>query len=126
MFGEQRGGTRLCDSESPGTAAAMESSEDVPAGVYVEDDRGLRCLHRFELGDYGLEHVAEFLQLGTLCPHSKSGWTCLMLEGHELREIKVQADAYSFDFDEGFIQMCLDIVRAYPAAPARVKLWANF
>lgn len=104
----------------------MESSEHVPKGVYLETDRGLQCLHRFELGDYGLEDIAELLHLGALSPHNEPGWTCLVLEEHELRELKVQADAYSFDFDEGFIQMCLDIVRAYPAAPAHVKLWANF
>ena len=34
-----------------------------------------------------------------------------MLTGTEIRELKVNADAYSFDYDEGFIEMCLDIER---------------
>ena len=35
----------------------------------------------------------------------------VVLDTKEIRELKVNADAYSFDYDEGFIEMCLDIER---------------
>ena len=42
---------------------------------------------------------------------SEDGDASIVLVASEIRELKVNADAYSFDYDEGFIAMCLDIDR---------------
>ncbi len=54
-----------------------------------------------------------------------------MLTPEELRTLKTMADAYSFDYEEPFIEMCLEIKRSADAAaggPAggEISFTANF
>ncbi len=82
-------------------------------------ESGIRCerpdcgdvlIHRHQGGDYGIEDIPELFQLG----HSTAdadGRERVTFTADELRELKVLADAYSFDFEEGLIELCLDLHR---------------
>ena len=99
-------------------------SQDHTAGVYAIDENGeLTLLHEYQDGDYSLEQLLEEFGFGQAEEDSENGHTIIALEAREVRELKVNADAYSFDYDEGFIEMCLDIERfAGGAAEGRVRL----
>ena len=88
-----------------------DRQEQTP-GVYAIDERGeLTLLHEYQDGDYSLEDLLEEFGFGQAEGDSENGDTIIVLNPREIRELKVNADAYSFDYDEGFIEMCLDIDR---------------
>lgn len=88
--------------------------QDQHPGVYAIDEQGgLTLLHEYQNEDYSLEDVSENFGLGTLEKGDDQQQVVLVLDGKDVREIKINSDAYSFDYDEGFIQMCLDIDRFY-------------
>ena len=77
-------------------------------GIYCEIDAASRLVHEYQDGEYGLADVNEYFQLGNL----ESGeHTQLTLTRHELQQLKFMMDAYSFDYDEGFIAMCGQMVQ---------------
>jgi len=79
------------------------------SAVYcVEPDAG--PVHRYQGGDYGIEDIPELFQLGRIEAHA-SGQERLVITAREIRELKVLADAYSFDFEPGMIELCLDLHR---------------
>lgn len=83
------------------------SHEDKTAGIYfIEDGSAPALVHEYDDGDYLLQDIAELFALGELRQDGT-----LMLSPHELKSLKVRADAESFDHEEGFIQMCLEIWR---------------
>lgn len=83
------------------------SYEDKTAGVYFIDDGSAPALvHQYDDGDYLLQDITELFALGELRQDGT-----LMFSPHELKSLKVRADAESFDHEEGFIQMCLEIWR---------------
>ena len=89
-------------------------SQDQTPGVYAVDDDGeLMLLHEYQDGDYSLEDVLEEFGFGRMGDSSENGDAVVELDPKEIRELKVNADAYSFDYDEGFIAMCLDIERYF-------------
>lgn len=80
------------------------------AGVYLIDEHeGPTLVHLYQEGDYGLEDIVEFFQLGVLEPSEDEDETVLVLDASELRQLKAMAHAYSFDHEEGFIEMCLEM-----------------
>ena len=88
-------------------------------GVYGIDPEGnSQPIHLYQEGDYALEDIVEYFQIGRLEPDARSGATVLVLTGREMRELKVMADAYSFDYEAGFIEMCLELYRFSTAHPA--------
>lgn len=90
----------------------MYGDQEQTPGVYAIDERGeLTLLHEYQDGDYSLEDLLEEFGLGRADGDSENGDAVIVLNAQEIREIKVNADAYSFDYDEGFIEMCLDIDR---------------
>lgn len=94
---------------------------DQTPGVYAVDDQGgFTLLHEYQNEEYSLEDVQESFGLGTVERAGDGQDGVLVLNGKEVHELKVNADAYSFDYDEGFIQMCLDIERAYPGLPGEM------
>lgn len=97
-------------------------------GVYVTDGNGsTRLVHRYQGGDYGLEEIAEYFQLGEVEPGENDDETVLVLTPKELRELKVMADAHSFDYEEEFIEMCLELQRFAVNRPdASFRFKANF
>ena len=77
-------------------------------GIYCEIDAMSRLVHEFQDGAYQLADINEYFQLGIL----ESGeHTQLTLTRHELQQLKFMMDAYSFDYDEGFIAMCGQMVQ---------------
>lgn len=98
------------------------------AGVYAVDADGHATLvHEYQMGDYGLEQVYELFRLGRLEEPDEGGQTALVLEGQELRELKLMADAHSFDYEEEFIEMCHAMARFAVEHPAeRLRFVANF
>jgi 5'-3' exonuclease len=93
-------------------------------GVYAIDDNGaLTLLHEYQDGEYSLEDLLEEFGFGHAEGDTENGDAIIALNAQEVRELKINADAYSFDYDEGFIEMCLDIERyATGATEDRVRL----
>lgn len=85
-------------------------------GVYAVKAAGGVLVHRYQGGDYRLEDVIANFELGRIDQDNDA----LVLDAHEVRQLKSMADAYSFDHEEGFIEMCLDIHR-YTAESAGVQ-----
>lgn len=76
----------------------------------VEPDLGERLVHAWQDGDYALEDIPDLFRLGRVV--SELGQPVrVALTADEIRELKVMADAYSFDFEEGLIGLCLDLHR---------------
>ena len=79
-------------------------SQDQTPGVYALDDDGeLTLLHEYQDGEYSLEDVLEEFGFGRTEEDPENGDAVVVLEAKDLRELKVNAHAYSFDYDEGFI-----------------------
>lgn len=90
---------------------------DQPEGVYAAGRDGRPTLvHEYLNENYGLGDVSEMLQLGRLS-ESEDEALSLTLSRKEITDLKNLADAFSFDYDEGFIEMCLDIHRFAADAP---------
>jgi hypothetical protein len=109
----------------------MGSSSDKDSailGVYSTDANGnLRLVHRYQGGDYGIEEIVEYFQLGEVERSEKDGETVVVLNTKEMRELKTMADAYSFDYEEGFIEMCLEMGRFTASLSAdKYRFTANF
>ncbi|MFQ6017973.1 MAG: hypothetical protein ACE5KF_07235 [Kiloniellaceae bacterium] len=99
--------------ESPGVYARR------PGGQVVQ-------VHAYQDGDYGLTDIAEVFGLGE-AGLADDGRPALALTRKELRQLKVLADAYSFDYEEGLIELCLDLHRfALEADAEPIRFWADF
>ena len=87
-------------------------SQEQTSGVYaVDEDGGLTLLHEYQDSEYSLENLIEEFGFGQMDGGTENSDEIIVLTPKEIRELKVNADAYSFDYDEGFIAMCLDIDR---------------
>ena len=62
-------------------------------------------------GDYRLADIVEFFQLGKLEEAGGADEAVLVLTGRELKTLKTMADTFSFDYEEEFIEMCLEVTR---------------
>ena len=88
-----------------------DSHEQSPGVYAIDEDGGLMLLHQYQDGEYCLENLLEEFGFGQTEGNTENGDAIIVLAAREIRELKVNADAYSFDYDEGFIEMCLDIER---------------
>lgn len=80
-------------------------------GVYCIDPPGVETpVHRFGDGDYGLTDIPELMLVGRSAA-DPDGRERIVLTAREVSELKTFADAYSFDFEEDFIALCLDLHR---------------
>jgi hypothetical protein len=84
----------------------MSADADREPGVYSASGE---LVHRHQGGEYRLADVVACFELGRV--EMATEQTKLVLDAREVRQLKVLADAYSFDYEEGFIEMCLDIHR---------------
>ena len=65
-----------------------------------------------ELGeDYALSDIVDNFALGRMDGEA------LVIDRRQLRELETLAHGFSFDYPEGFVEMCLDIVRAAASLP---------
>lgn len=82
------------------------------SGVYYVDANGVPTLvHAYTDDDYELADIVELFALGEMESASVPPGAAFSISRADLRRLKVDADAESFDHPEGFIEMCLDIYR---------------
>ena len=67
-------------------------------------------VHEYQDGDYVLADVRDAFGLGRM-ETDETGHPVLVLRPHEVRQLKSLADSHSFDYEEGFIELCLDLHR---------------
>ncbi len=101
-----------------------------PPGVYgVGLDGREFQVHLYQGGLYTLSDVVNLFDLGRL--EERGPEAVLVLRAEEVRRLKTMADAYSFDYEEGFIEMCLEMTRfadQFIGGPGggEVRFTANF
>ena len=76
----------------------------------IEPACGDRLIHRYAGGDYGLGDIPELFALGSEIG-APADHERIVLTAAEIRELRTMADAYSFDFETGLIELCLDLHR---------------
>ncbi len=87
-----------------------------PQGVYVTGRDGRPLLvHEYLNENYGLGDVHGSLQLGALIETETT--LSVTLNRKEIVDLKNLSDAFSFDYDEGFVEMCQDMHRAATELP---------
>ena len=125
---DDRSETERTATDQGSTVSMTDSAQDnaVP-GVYSADANDvLRLVHHYQGGDYGLEDIVEYFRLGELDTASGDA-VVVKLTAKELHQLKVLADAHSFDFEAPFIEMCLELERFGVAVPReRYSFLANF
>ena len=106
----------------------MPPHQHLSEGVYSAiGHEPAMLVHAYQGGDYGLEDIPELFQLGRLEPGENADQTVLILTAAEVRELKVMADAYSFDHPAELIEMCLEMKRWADGRPADAyRFVANF
>lgn len=88
----------------------METRQETP-GVYARTAGGAAVLvHAYQDESYALDDVVELFGRGRL-EEEPGGVAVLTLSAREVRHLKAQANAYSFDYEPGLIELCLDIHR---------------
>lgn len=108
----------------------MTGSEHILStpGVYSEDGDGkLKLVHRYQGGDYDMEEIVDFFDLGTVESTDDGDESIIVLTGKELNDLRILASAHSFDYEEAFIEMCLEMQRFAASIPSdRYRFIANF
>jgi hypothetical protein len=89
---------------------------DSTEGVFVEGRDGLVLVHAYLNENYGLADVAEVLQYGSMAEDA-DGDLRLTLTRKEIVDVQNAANAFSFDYDDGFVELCLDLARAAAELP---------
>ena len=96
-------------------------------GVYASDGRGERLVHLYQGGFYALADIPDNFSLGTVEEPRKESESVLVLDRSDLRQLKTAADGLSFDYEEPFIEMCLEMCRFAQNVPGEtVRFTANF
>ena len=67
-------------------------------------------VHEYQDGDYVRADVRDAFGLGRM-ETDETGHPVLVLRPDEVRQLKPLADSHSFDYEEGFIELCLDLHR---------------
>ncbi len=107
---------------------ASDPAAKDPPGVYGTDADGRTVLvHHYQGGEYRLSEIIDFFQLGRLQPAAGQDHPALVLNRRELRNLKTMADAFSFDYEEPFIEMCHEMHRFAQGLPGEeLAFFANF
>jgi hypothetical protein len=97
-------------------------------GVFAAGRDGNQCLvHLYQGGEYALIDVVELLQVGRVVEPGGDSEPVIELDRKELETLQAQAHAFSFDYPEPFIEMCLEMYRFAASVPGeRVRFSANF
>ena len=95
-------------------------------GVYARDgDSKIWLVYLYQRGDYRIADIGEFFQLGKLEETGGADEAVLVLTGKELQTLKTMADTFSFNYEEEFIKMCLEMTRlaaGLAAAPDALEI----
>ncbi len=107
---------------------ASDPAAPDPPRVYGTDADGPTVLvHSYQGGEYRLTEIIDFFQLGRLQPAAGQDHPALVLNRRELRTLKTMADAFSFDYEEPFIEMCHEMHRFALGLPGEeLTFVANF
>ncbi len=107
--------------------ASDAPAKDAP-GVWSTDADGRPVLvHLYQGGTYRLADITDFFQLGRTDAGTGEDKAVLILSRQELRTLTIRADAFSFDYEEAFIEMCHEIERFAQTQPGEdLRLTANF
>jgi hypothetical protein len=97
-------------------------------GVYSSDADGqLKLVHRYQGGDYELREIVDFFNLGAAESTGGDDESIIVLTSKELNDLRILASAHSFDYEEGFIEMCMEMQRFAVSRPTdRYRFIANF
>ena len=90
-------------TETPETPETLAVTALGPRGETVR-------VHAYQDGDYVLADVRDAFGLGRM-ETDETGHPVLVLRPDEVRPLKSLADSHSFDYEEGFIELCLDLHR---------------
>ena len=93
-------------TETPQTPETPEA----PAVTAENPDSKTVRVHEYRDGDYVLADVRDVFGLGRI-EESEDGNSILVLRDNEVRQLKSLAYTHSFDCEEGFIELCLDLHR---------------
>lgn len=86
------------------------SGEQRRPGVYgVDGDGREQQVHLYQGGPYTLSDVVHQFDLGRVEESGGGDETVLVLTAGEVSTLRTMADSYSFDYEEGFIEMCLEM-----------------
>ncbi len=86
-----------------------ETPETLAVTALTPDGETVR-VHAYQDGDYVLADVRDVFGLGRM-ETDETGHPVLVLRPNEVRQLKPLADSHSFDYEEGFIELCLDLHR---------------
>jgi hypothetical protein len=112
-----------------GNAGVVDINNALSApGVYSNDADGrLKLVHRYQGGDYELEEIVDFFNLGVVESIDDEGESIIVLTSQELNDLRIVASARSFDYEEAFIEMCMEMQRFAVSIPAdRYRFIGNF
>lgn len=82
-----------------------------PLGVYSINGGRTQRVHAYQDGDYGLDDIAEVFDIGAQTVLDQHGVVFVSVSRAQLHKLKILADAYSFDHEPEFIEMCLALYR---------------
>ncbi len=104
------------------------STKDHAKGVYAIAPDGVEHLvHLYQGGPYNLADVKMLFDIGRVEDDAEHGRSTLHVPRQDMRALKTMADAYSFDYEESFIEMCLEMVRFGADLPGdTLRFVANF
>ncbi len=107
--------------------ASDAPAKDAPGVWSTHADGRPALVHLYQGGNYQLADITDIFQLGRPDPATGEEKAVLILTRKELRTLKTMADAFSFDYEEAFIEMCHEIERFARDLPGEeVRLTANF
>ena len=91
------------------TPQTPQTPETLAVTALTPDGETVR-VHAYQDGDYVLADVRDVFGLGRM-ETDETGHPLLVLRPNEVRQLKPLADSHSFDYEEGFIELCLDLHR---------------
>ena len=103
----------------------MSESPDEPGVFARRPDGRVAQVHAYQDGDYVLTDIVELFALGRV-DRADDGRPALILTLKELRQLKATADAHSFDYEDGLIELCVDLHRfAAHGAGEQILFWSD-
>ncbi len=91
------------------TPQTPQTPETLAVTALTPDGETVR-VHAYQDGDYVLADVRDVFGLGRM-ETDETGYPVLVLRPNEVRQLKSLAYTHSFDCEEGFIELCLDLHR---------------
>ncbi len=89
-----------------------DRAEEFGPGVYCTGaDDATTLVHIYQGGPYRMIDMVDFWSLGRIEGGAHPGESVVVVTRQDVPRLKTMADAFSFDYDQGFIEMCLEMHR---------------